>query len=317
VTVEIKVVSGMAQLEVWVDVHNEICPDDPESAEMMALIRAHQTDHLNLLAYVDGEPVGTAMLSADPAAEAGRSWMEVNVLPAYRGRGIGGELVRAVAEDALRRGVIGLGCEVRTDDASSLAFYERRGFDETKRYGQYVLDLAARAGDEPAVPDGVELTWLADSPSLLAGMHAVAAVFYPEIGGFMARHAATFVQWQVYELGDPAALLDLTPIAVADGEVIGFATMRALLDGTTGELRTVGVLPEWRRQGVATALRGAQVARARVAGLGRLLVWARDPGPHGLYSRLGFGRSSGAIVLEGRAAEALRARPGSLARVPE
>jgi hypothetical protein len=59
VAIEVKAVSGMEALERWVAVHNEIRPDDPESAAMKALIRAEEREHIDLLAYVDGEWAGT------------------------------------------------------------------------------------------------------------------------------------------------------------------------------------------------------------------------------------------------------------------
>jgi hypothetical protein len=70
-------------------------------------------------------------------------------------------------------------------------------------------------------------------------MYQVAAATYSELDGYRAKQAESFVTWQVCELGSASALLELTPLAIADENVIGFATMRTLLDETIGELRTV------------------------------------------------------------------------------
>jgi GNAT superfamily N-acetyltransferase len=300
VVIDIKAVSGMEQLKRWVAVHNQIRPDDPEDAAMKALIRAEESQHLDLLAYVDGEPVGTAMLSGDAESEtSGRPWIEVDVLPAYRGRGVGGALLAAASEHARRRGQIGFSCETRADDAYSLSFLERRGFVENRRWDQFVLELDGDEDTGPAPPDGVELASIADRPELLASMHQVAASTFPELGGHFARHAESFVKWQVYELGSPATPLDLAPLAIVDGTVVGFATMRTLLDKTVGELRMVTVLPEWRRRGIASALLAAQAAGARRAGMRRLSTWVPDAGPDALYRKLGFEQAARFVVLQG------------------
>jgi GNAT superfamily N-acetyltransferase len=130
-------------------------------------------------------------------------------------------------------------------------------------------------------------------------MHEVAAATYPELGGHMALHAESFIKWQVYELGSPATRLDLAPLAVAGGRVIGFATMRKLLDDTTGELRMVAVLPEWRGRGVASALLAAQIAGARSAGMRRLTTWVPTDGPVHLYRKVGFRDAGEFVVLQG------------------
>jgi GNAT superfamily N-acetyltransferase len=298
--IEIRPVSGMEQLERWVALRNTIRPDDPEDAAMKALLRAQEPDHVDLLASVDGEPAGTAMLSGDAESEAsGRPWMEIDVLPAYRGRGVGTALLNAVSEEARRQGRTALACETSADDAYSLSFLERRGFSLYRRWEQLALDLDAGTGLAPAAPEPVEITSIAERPALLAGMYAVAAATYPELGDYMARHAESFVKWQVYELGNAAVRLDLVPLAVVDATVVGFATMRTLLDAATAELKMVAVLPEWRGRGIARALLAAQAAGAWHAGMRRLTTWVPRDGPVGLYRRVGFEPVGEYFVLHG------------------
>jgi GNAT superfamily N-acetyltransferase len=298
VAIQIRPVDGMDQLERWVAVQNAVYPDDPETTAAKALIRAQQSGHLDLIAYVDGEPAGAATLSNDAESQrSGRPWVDVTVLPAQRGRGVGSALFGAVSEYARERGASGLMCEVRTRDVDSQSFLTRRGFVEEVRFRQCTIDLGAGAPRAAAVP-GVELAWLSDQPSLLQGMYEVAEGTYGEIGGNRARNAERFVDWQVYELGD--TVLDAVPVALAGGRVIGFATIRKVAAEGTAELRTVAVLPEWRRKGVASALLAAQLARARDAGLARVIVWVRDNWPLELFRRLGFEEGTdGAIVLRG------------------
>jgi GNAT superfamily N-acetyltransferase len=298
--IEIKAVSGMEQLERWVAIQNEVFPEDPETTSMKALIRAQESGHVDLLAYLDGEPVGAAMLADDPESHSsGRPWVEVHVLPGRRGRGVGAALLGAVSSHARDRGATGLACKVRADDAYSLAYIGRRGFVEYGRWEHCTLDLGSDRLTDPLIPDAIELAWFGDRPSLLEGMHAVALATYPELGGHRARHAESFIDWQVYEFGSPNTLLEVIPVGVTGDQVIGFATMRKLLDGATAEVRTVLVLPEWRRRGVASALLRAQLIRARTTGVARVLVRVRHTWPIDLFRTLGFDVGDGSILFHG------------------
>jgi GNAT superfamily N-acetyltransferase len=298
--IEIRSVSGIDELERWVAVHNAIRPDDPESTDQKVLIRAEEIDHVDLLAYVDGEPVGTAMIAGDRESEgSGRPWVEVNVLPSHRGRGVGTALLRAASEHARRRGKLGFECEAFADDLHSIAFLERRGFVEHARFRQYGLDLSPGRALDPEVPSGLELAWLVERPSLVAGMYEVAAATYPELGGYIGRQAETLVEWQVYELGSSNAMLDLTPVMLCGAQVVGFSTARRLVDAGTAELRMVSVRSEWRRRGVARALVQAQLGAARDRGFRRLVVWLCEGGPAGLYRGLGFEPVAACIVFRG------------------
>jgi GNAT superfamily N-acetyltransferase len=300
VAIEIRSVSGIEELERWVAVHNAIRPDDPESTHQKVLIRAEEIDHLDLLAFVDGEPVGTAMVAGDRQSEgSGRPWVEVNVLPGHRGRGVGTALLQAASEHARRRGKIGFECEALADDLHSIAFLQRRGYVECDRFQQHGLDLHPDRALEPQVPDELELAWLVEQPSLVAGMYEVAALTYPELGGYLGRQAETLVEWQVYELGSSNALLELTPVMLAGEQVVGFATVRKLVEDGTAEVRMVCVLTEWRRRGIARALLRAQLTAARDRGFRRLVVWLREGAPAGLYRSLGFEPVAACIVYRG------------------
>ena len=82
-TIEIRPASGYADLERWVATRNEVAPDDPESTTMMALIRASELEHVNLLALLDGEAVGFAALLHVEDGHFGVHRITV-VLPAWR-----------------------------------------------------------------------------------------------------------------------------------------------------------------------------------------------------------------------------------------
>jgi GNAT superfamily N-acetyltransferase len=300
VEIEIRPVSGMDDLERWVAVHNQVRLDDPATTDAKALVRALQTERADLLAYADGVPVGTAVLSGDAASvDTGRPYLQVSVLPEYRGRGIGDALLRAAAAEARKFGRTGLSCDVDADDAYSRAFLERRGFVAYRTWERLDLDLAADGSATPDPPAGVDIASIAERPELLKGMHAVAEQVYPELGGYIAHFAESFLDWQVYALADSHDLLDLVLMAIADDEVIAFVTARDHHDRLV-ELRMVAVLPAWRGRGVASALVGAQVAHAKQARRGRLATWVPEGRPAAaVYRALGFERVGATVEFRG------------------
>ena len=275
--IEIRAVSGYDQLQQWVEARNEVFPDDPDSAEMLALVRASELQHVDLLAYADGEVVGTGMLAGDPqSVESAHPYVEVTVREVHRGRGVGTALFRALSERVHTLGKDAIQCESRGHDDYSLGFLQRRGFVETGRSAKYVLDLARYDAADAAPPQGIELVMLGDRPDLVRGMYDVAKLTYPEAGGYQAKQAESFHEWQLYELGSPRIAFDMTPLALAGDDVIGFATLLRDLDGRSAEHRMAVVLPEWRRRGIATLLLRAQLSAAKRAAIETVIAWGRS-----------------------------------------
>lgn len=300
-TIEVKPVSGYDDLERWVEIRNEAAPDDPETVEMMALVRARELHRMDLLAFLDGEPVGAAFLAGDPASVAStHPYVDIRVRDELRGRGVGTALVTALAEGARAQGKLGFECSVLASDAHSLGYVERRGYEEIRRVDKWTLDLTGEVPlHEP--PPGVEITWLAERPDLMNAMYDVATATYPEFGGWIGRQADTIQDWLVYELGNPAMPVELTSVAVAgDGEVAGFSTFIRLPDGRTASHRMVAVAHAWRRRGIARALVSAQLHGAKGAGYESMVAWRRGGAtPDRAFTRLGFQRGHSWIVFVG------------------
>ena len=127
--IEVRTVSGYDQLERWTATRNVPGPE-VFTTELAALVRATELDRVDLLALEDGDPVGMGFLSADPVSrETGRAFVQVKVPEEHRGRGVGSALLAAVSNHARRLGVSALRCSAREDDAYSVAFLERRGFE--------------------------------------------------------------------------------------------------------------------------------------------------------------------------------------------
>jgi GNAT superfamily N-acetyltransferase len=299
VSIDVKPVSGYDDLELWVALRNECVPDDPETVEMMALVRARELHRIDLLAYLDGEPAGAAMLAGDPASVAStHPYVDVRVLERLRGRGVGTALISELASGARAQGKVGFECSVLASDAHSLGYVERRGYRQIRTVDKWTLDLTRElVVHEP--PEGVEITWLAERPDLMDAMYAVAAEAYPEFGGWIGRQVDTAQDWLLYELGNPALPVELTSVAVADGDVAGFSTFIRLPDGRTASHRMVAVARPWRDRGIARALVGAQLAGAKTAGYETMVAWRRGTAPDRAFTSFGFERGYSWIVFVG------------------
>ena len=146
---------GYEALVRWVDLRNSLFPHDPDSAQVLALARAREAGHVNLLAYV--------------TQASTHAYVEVGIVPSFRGRGIGTALFRDVSLRVLTRSKEGLECEALASDARSLEWLARRGFQELRRYPEHTLEAGDPLADAP-LPDGVAVHAVGSRPDLLHGM---------------------------------------------------------------------------------------------------------------------------------------------------
>jgi ribosomal-protein-alanine N-acetyltransferase len=299
VAIEVRPVSGYDDLALWVDLRNAAAPDDPETVEMMALVRARELHRMDLLAFLDDEPAGAAFLAGDPASVASsHPYVDIRVAEHLRGRGVGTALVAALAEGARSQGKQGFECSVLGTDEHSLGYVDRRGYKKIRTVDKWTLDLR---GEVPAysTPPGIEIGWLAERPELMNAMYEVAAEAYPEFGGWIGSQVETEQDWLLYELGNPALPVELTSIAVAGDEVAGFSTFIRLPDGLTASHRMVAVARAWRGRGIARGLVCSQLHGAKAAGYETMVAWRRGSAPDRAFTRLGFERGYSWIVFIG------------------
>jgi ribosomal protein S18 acetylase RimI-like enzyme len=100
-------------------------------------LRAHPTTVV-LLAYLDGSAVGIATCFLGFSTFAAQPLLNVHdlaVLPAYRGRGIGRALLRAVEGAARERGCVKMTLEVQEHNRRARQLYEAAGFAQAT-YGE-------------------------------------------------------------------------------------------------------------------------------------------------------------------------------------
>lgn len=267
-----------ADLELCAEICNEVQPEDPVTADDLA--------EGNGVLLLHGEE-GYAFVA--PSSVADSAYAAIRVLPEARRRGVGSELLAALAPEAQgfgRTRVWG-----RVADDGSLAFASRRGFSETSRDVTVVRELGAGDGD---VRD--DIVELADEH--VRGAYEVAAECLPETALPQIAAAPPFDEWVAKEeRHSPVAFVAL------DGDhVVGYARLLAFA-GTPHRLENglTAVRHSHRRRGIATALKRAQIAWAAEHGYTEIVTSTVDGNDamRGVNRKLGYRLLREEIVVEG------------------
>ena len=197
---------------------------------------------------------------------------DVAVVPARRRRGIGSALFVEISTRARELGKEEIQGEVQESDTESRAFFERRGFVPVGGEQAVVLELDGIEPPEPEPPEGVRIVTRADEPDRLDEMYALAVQADEDIPG--SAGAQSYERWRAMDIDRPNCLPELCFLALAEDEVVGYAFLLAqggrAFHGLTVTRR------DWRRRGIATALKRAEIAAAKRAGFERLLTESEE-----------------------------------------
>ena len=260
------------------------------------------TESLWVLGYLDGEPAGTGV--GRPSSLAGANYAAVRVLPDMRGRGVGSALLKAIAEHARARGAAELWGRIRADDETTLSFAERRGFREVGRERDVLLDLSKVPAAEADAPSGITLVTFAERPDLIPAVFAVDNEVSLDVPAHAVHEPMTYADWARENLEGPGAFPEGCVIALEGDEVVGYTALRRYGAGSPqAENRLTAVRRPWRRRGIATALKRAQIESARAAGI-ETIATTNDElnvGMRGVNARLGYEPQPERVVVSGPA----------------
>jgi GNAT superfamily N-acetyltransferase len=267
-----------ADLEAWSRVRRVVLPN--ESAPSVEGLRERQTpERVLLLAELDGEVAGSGL--AGPSDLGDRFFVAPRVLPDFRRRGVGTALLRAF--EAHARGYSDE-ASAMVDDEGSRLFAERFGFREVNRQVEQVKLL----GDEPEpspLPDGVEVVTIEERPELLEALHPLAREGYADLATDLPA-AITLEDW----VRDEATLPAGSFVALVDGEPIAYSGLMKHDNPGTAEDGLTVVRRDWRRRGLALALKRLELAWAAGNGVRELITWTQtgNDGMRRLNERLGY-----------------------------
>jgi mycothiol synthase len=293
-------------LEAWRQVRLAIVPDE-RAPTVEELRRKPSPERLLILAERGGDVVGTGV--AERSSHAGRVFVAPRVRPEARRRGIGTALLRRLVGHGSALGAAALTAQVECSDPGSLSFAERFAFAEVDRQVEQVKIL----GNEqpPEFPPGVEVVTVAARPELLRAAYDLAVQAY----SYMATPWPASIaldEWLREEATHPAGSF----VALANGEIVGYSgLMRDHDDPAKAEDGLTAVRRDWRRRGLATALKRAELAWAAGSGLREVYTWTQrgNEGMRRVNEGLGYRYRHVSVTLSAPLAAAERALASSAA----
>lgn len=260
--ITIRPVVSEEDIDTYVAVRNRVHPETPLPREVVVDDR-RKPDQLDLLAEAGGGCLGAASASrwsGDLSSDF--AYLTMRVLAEHRRRGIGTMFHRRASEHAWTLGKSRLYVVVRDVDEDSLGYYGTRGFEELGRVQDVMLDVRT-SRFEPSMPNGIEVVPAA--PEHDRGAYEVALEADADIPSAAPIVSGDYETWHDRTFG-PLVSRELSVVALDDGQVVGYAIAGRFTDDTYQHWMT-GVARGARGRGIATALKQAQIAAARAAGV--------------------------------------------------
>ena len=271
-----------ADLEAMIQVQALVLPNWQPRLENLR----HNLDANPNLTYLVGRLAGESVACGFVEPWGQYAQGDLAVVPARRGQGIGSAIFAEISTRARDLGKDELQGEVHESDADSRAFFEHRGFVPVGGEKAVVLELEDIDPPEVEPPEGVRIVTRAEEPDRLDGMYALANQADEDIPG--SAGVQSYERWRAMDIDRPNCLPELCFLALAENEVVGYAFLLA-----QGERAFHGLTVtrrDWRRRGVATALKHAEIAAAKREGFERLLTESeeRNEPMRRLNEKLGF-----------------------------
>ncbi len=263
--IELRPAESDEDLEAWRSVRSAVLPNERTSS-VAELRAAAEWDTLWLLAYVDGELAGSGVSTG---GSTGGAFTQPRVLPAFRRRGVGTQLLHALADQALACGYADAGAQL--EEPGSAAFAARFGFTERNRQIEQVYAIR---GDEPQahVPETITIAPLGGRADLRARLYSeLVEAALADLA--VDRPIAISEQewWSSWIPSDDWAFL-----ALAGDELVGMA---GLLDDEDHPERAENLLTAVRRdhrgRGIARALKQHTLRCAADRGLTEVYTWTQ------------------------------------------
>jgi len=262
---ELRSAASEEDVSAFLAIRAAVDPDFPMTREAFDDERT-TPGRLDVLALLDGRPAGGAFVErqfGDPTSSTAA--ISVRVLDSCRRRGIGARLLEHVARHAEGFGATELYAIARTEADDLLAFYAAHGLREVGRVQDVELfpsevEVAADA------PPGIEIVPLGARAELEAGMYEVARQADADVPAARRTRTGSFEQWRRRSLGSSLVERELSFVALEGDAVVGYTILGRAASGDATHWMT-GVRRDRRGRGIATALKRAQIAGARAAGI--------------------------------------------------
>jgi len=284
---------------------NAAAPDYPSSVAEMEFCDARRDAKCRQGRWLierDGQAVGFGEYSQRSSSYHPRRF-QVNVIvqPDCQSQGLGKALYEQVMSALIPFDPLSVRARTREDRVRSVRFLRDRGFTEDMRSYESRLDLAAFdpalwADAEARVrASGIEfktLRELEDVPGHWRKHHAMGEALAADVPSAEPRTPVEKSVWLSAVRSNPSLLHDAYLFAVKGGEYVGISMLKSSVASTDLTTGMTGVRREYRRQGIALALKLKTIAWAKQNGYSQIKTWneANNQGMLGINERLGFVR---------------------------
>jgi GNAT superfamily N-acetyltransferase len=278
------------EIGLWVELRNAVDPQLPVTREGVERGIQHEQTLAHFLGFVDGRPAGAALcLEQGDLRHTDVAVAFFGVLPAERRRGLGLALYRTCSEHARSLGKTQLQVDLWEDDHDGRRFVNRRGFVEVERFARVRLDLEEVRLPESAHPPGVEIVPLERCLDLAPQLFEIAREAAADMPSADPIEFS-YDDWYRWEIRRETLRHDLGQVALANGQPVGFGSIYVIGESRQGWNSITAVRRSWRRRGVATAIKRAQIEAAKDAGLTSLTTFSelRNIPMRTLNERLGY-----------------------------
>jgi GNAT superfamily N-acetyltransferase len=299
--VEVRPCADEREEQVSLDVYNAVWPHDAVTMDEVRHFKAATVDHVDLVAWIDGEPVGSGFAAIMPH-RPDVPVVLLTVIHESRGRGAGTALYEAISEWTRGHGLDVLEAVVSDEDPESLAFAARRGFREDRREKGVALRLAEIEAPQVNPPEGIQIASWAERPDLARGIYEVSLESSPDIPGWEDEISEPFEDWLVNDMQGSGDKPEATFLALAGEEVVGYAKFSLTeAQPTTAHHDLTGVKRAWRGRGIARALKATQIRWAKEHGYEELRTRndERNAPIRHLNREFGYEPATGRIYVRG------------------
>ena len=251
----------------------------------------------------EGEAVGFGVfLNAFSAFHPQEFLVTHVVMPEHHGRGFGKALHTHMLKELKPFNPIKLMSWSREDWSRKRRFLEDRGFSETMRSFESRLDLSSfdNSSFESELPAGINLKSfkeLADDPDRerkIYELHTTIDLDVPLIGEYTKPEFETFAK---YHWLDERFIPELYLIATDDERYVGMTEVFKSKADDTLHTGLTGVLREYRKKGVALALKLRSLELAQAMGAPRVSTWneSNNKGMLAINEKLGYQKEPATI----------------------
>lgn len=261
------------------------------------------------VAEVDGRVVGSACwFQLANRLHPQKFWMEGAVHPDFQRRGIGETLLAQVMNAVVQKDAISVRTYTREDYPDALHFLQKRGFAEAKRTWVSELDLAGfdftpYAGHPERVEAAgirlVQLPELQGTPDWQERLRTLYNALQADVPDIDPANPVTAEMFRENYLRRGAYLPEGHFIALDGDRWVGLSTLWKGTEPDRMNVGLTGVLPEYRRRGIALALKLRAMAWARRQGVTKLKTnnASTNRGMLAINERLGFAKEPAWVHL--------------------